>query len=80
MLTAHIVQQEIRAMNDLHPFLLLCGILETGGHYLHMLCLLAITFSPRLMMGNESLGGDDSSRWASQVGEHVNGISKDWQS
>ena len=80
MLAAHFLQQGIRGMDDLHQFLLLCGIWETGGHNPHMLCLLVITFSPRLMTENESLGRDDSSKRASQVGEHENGISKEWKS
>lgn len=41
-----------------------------------MLCLIVITFSPRLMVGNGSLGEDESPRKGSQVGEHENGIFK----
>lgn len=80
MLAAYFLQHRIRGVNDDHQFLLLCGIWETGGHNLHMLCLLVITFSPRLMTGIGSLGGGDSSRQPSQVGEHENGISKHWKS
>ena len=66
--------------NEWCQFLLPCGIWETGGHNLHMSCLPVITFSPRLMTGNGSLGGDESHRQASQVVEHENGIFKEQES
>lgn len=56
MSAAYFLQRGIKGMNDLQ----FCGIWDTGGHYLHMLCLLVITFPPRLMTGNCSLGDDES--------------------
>lgn len=45
-----------------------------------MLCVIVITFSPSLMVGNGSLGEDESPRNGSQVGDHENGIFKEWES
>lgn len=73
-------QQWMRWMKDPHQFLLRCDIWETGGHRLRMLCLLVITFYPRLMMVNRSLAIDESSRGDSQEEERDNCMFEDWES